>query len=78
MLLLILVNVPCLEHFFNFGKSSNSQNYFSSDPHNPMKVSFIAKFAIALTWNGENKTILENLEQQFVIVIKPKPTLSTT
>ena len=45
---------------------SNRQNHSSSDSHNPIKTFFIAKFAIARTWNGENKTILKNLEQQFV------------
>ena len=57
MLILILINVPCLENVVNFEKCSTSQNHFSSDYHNPITISFIAKFAIALTWNGENKTI---------------------
>ena len=42
-------NVPCLKNVVNFGKVSNRQNHSSSDSHNPIKISFIAKFAIALT-----------------------------
>ena len=56
MLILILISVTCLENVVNFEKGSNSQNHSLSDSHNPRKISFIAKFAIALTWNGENKT----------------------
>ena len=33
------------------------QNHSSPDSHNPIKISFIEKFAIALTWNGENEII---------------------
>ena len=50
-------NVTCLENVVNFGKGSNSQNHSSSDSHNTIKIFFLAKFAIALTWNGEDKTI---------------------
>ena len=57
MLILISINVPCLEKVVDFEKGSNSQNHSSSDSHNPIKVSFIAKFVIALTWDGENKII---------------------
>ena len=57
MLTLILINVPCLENVVNFEKGSNSQNHSSSDSHNPIKIFFIATFAIAFTWNGKNKTI---------------------
>ena len=57
MLILTLINVRCLENVVNFEKGSNSQNYPSSDSHNPIKIFFIAKFTIAFTWNGENKTI---------------------
>ena len=56
-LILILINVPCLENVVNLAKGSNSQNHSSSDSHNPIKFSLIAKFGISLTWNGENKTI---------------------
>ena len=57
MLSLVLINVPCLENVVNFEKGSNNQNHSLSDSDNPIKVSFIAKFEDALTWNGENKTI---------------------
>ena len=57
MLILILINVPCLENVVNFGKGSNSQNHSPSDSHNPTQILLIVKFAIALTQNGENKTI---------------------
>ena len=57
MLFLILIIVPCLENVVNFEKGSDSQNHSLSDSHNPRKIFFIAKFTIALTWNGENKTI---------------------
>ena len=39
------------------GIGSNSQNQLLSDFHNPVKISFIVKFAIALTWNGETKPL---------------------
>ena len=64
MLILILINIPCLENFVNFEKGSNSQNYSSWDSCNHIKISFIAKFAIALTWNEENKTIKTSFWKQ--------------
>ena len=64
MLILILINVPCLENVANFEKGSNSQNHSSSDYHNPRKILFIATFAIALTWNGENKTFKTSFWKQ--------------
>ena len=64
MLILILTNVPCLENVANFEKSSNSQNNSSSDSHNPIKISLIAKFAIVLTWNDENQTIKTSFWKQ--------------
>ena len=57
MLILILINVPCLENVLDFEKGWNSQNYSSPNSHNPIKISFIAKLTIALIWNGENKII---------------------
>ena len=64
------------------------QNHSSPDSHNPIKISFIEKFAIALTWNGENeiiktsvwkkKSFWKKLEYQFMSVIKLKPKLCTT
>ena len=83
MLVLILINVPCLENVVDFEKCSNSQNHSSANSHNQMKISFIGKFAIALIWNGENKIIKtsfwkqkpfwKNWEHQFMSVIKLKP-----
>ena len=64
MLILILINIPCLENVVNFGKDSSSQNHSSSDSHNPMKIFFIAKFEISLTRNGENKTIKTSFSKQ--------------
>ena len=64
MLILILTNVPCLENVANFEKGSNSQNNSTSYSHNPIKISFIAKFAIPLTWNRENKTIKTSFWKQ--------------
>ena len=38
MLILILINVLCLQNIvFRFEKSSNSLNHSSSDSHNPVK-----------------------------------------
>ena len=64
MLTLILINVPCLENVVNFEKGSNSQNHSSSDSHNPIKIFFIATFAIAFTWNGKNKIIKTSFWKQ--------------
>ena len=61
MLILILINVPCLENVVDFEKGSNSQNLSSSNSHNPIKISFTAKSAIGLTWNGEKEIIKTSL-----------------
>ena len=74
MLILILIKVPYLENVFNFERGSNSQNDSLSkslhNSHNPIKISFIAKFAIALTWNGENKTIRTTVSENKTILKK--------
>ena len=57
MLILILINVPCLENVVDVEKGSNSQNHSLFDSHNPIKISFIPKFPIALILNGENKIV---------------------
>ena len=55
ILILISINVQCLQNVvFSFEKGSNSQDHSSSDSHNPIKVSFIAKFLIALTWENSH------------------------
>ena len=57
MLISISISLACLENVDNFEKSSNNQNHSCSDSRNPLKISIKVKFAIAFTWNGENKTI---------------------
>ena len=47
-------HVQFLENVVDFEKG---QNHSSPDSHNPIKISFIEKFAITLTWNGENEII---------------------
>ena len=50
MLILILINVQCLQNVvFSFEKDSNSQNNFLSDSRHQQKISSVAKFSIALT-----------------------------
>ena len=47
MLILILINVQCLENVvFSFEKGSNSQKHSSSDSHNPIK-----NFLYSKIWN---------------------------
>ena len=78
-LILILINVPYLENVFNFEKGSNSQNDSLSkslhNSHNPIKISFIAKFAIALTWNSENKTIRTTVSENKTLLKKFRATV---
>ena len=75
MLILILINAPCLENVVNYEKDSNSQNHSSPDSHNSIKVFFIAKFTIAFTWNGENKTIRITVSENKTILKKFRTTV---
>ena len=62
MLILILINVQCLQNVvFSIEKHQNSQNYLSSDSHNPIKITSIAKFAIVLTWGNFRLPMNTNL-----------------